>query len=221
MEVMKGNTVRAIDIDRLGRVESKTGPKYLAHWVLKSAQRDKMVLWYQKVLGMTLVFENKMISFLTYDHEHHRLAIVSLPRPAKLMIGLSRIYRKLYGLDHIAFNFGSLRELLSKYRALKEQGIEPIWCINHGPTTSVYYEDPDGNRLEFQSDNFDRPEDLQAFAEGLDFVKNPIGVNFNPDLLWDKLEAGVPEVELRKRGSATPPGKKPVGGMRAITWRTL
>jgi catechol 2,3-dioxygenase-like lactoylglutathione lyase family enzyme len=217
----KTATFQSIDLDRLGKVESSGGPKYLAHWVLKSAQRDKLVPWYQKVLGMELVFQNDMVTFLTYDHEHHRLAIIKLPAAAKPMIALAKVYRKFYGLDHIAFNFGSLRELLGKYRALKTQGVEPMWCINHGPTTSIYYEDPDGNRIEFQSDNFDTAEDLQQFATGLDFDKNPIGVNFDPDLLWEKLEAGVPEAELRQRGSATPEGKKPVGGMKAINWRTL
>lgn len=214
-------TMRAMDIDRLGKVESRTGPKYLAHWVLKSAQRDRMVLWYCKVLGMELVFENQMVSFMTYDHEHHRLAIIKLPGAARLMLPLARIYRKFYGLDHIAFNFGSLRELLEKYRALKAQEILPVWCINHGPTTSIYYEDPDGNRLEFQSDNFDTAEDFQKFAIGLDFNRNPIGVNFDPDLLWQKLESGLPLKDLRQRGSATPAGKKPIAGLRTINWRTL
>ena len=215
------STARSIEPDRIGRVKSANGPQYLAHWVLKSAQRKRMVEWYKAVLGMELVFENKLISFLTYDQEHHRLAIISLPGVAKLLVPLSKLYRKLYGIDHIAFNFGSLKELLDKYRELKEKDIEPIWCINHGPTTSIYYEDPDGNRLEFQSDNFEHPKDLQDFATGLDFHKNPIGVNFDPDYLWEKLEAGIPEAELRKRGSGTRPGRREVGGMRAITWRTL
>ena len=218
---MEMKTIRAIDLDRLGHVDNPGAPKYLAHWVLKSARRKRMVPWYQAVLGMEIVFENDMLTFMTYDHEHHRLAIVGLPKLAMPAAWIGKVYRKFYGLDHIAFNFGSLSELLYKYRALKAQGIEPVWCINHGPTTSIYYEDPDGNRLEFQTDNFDTTEDLQQFAMSLDFHRNPIGVNFDADLLLDKLEAGVPEAQLRKRGSATPPGKKPVGGYRAINWRTL
>ncbi len=217
----KPKTFQGMSIDEMGTYKSPTGPKYLAHWVLKSAQREKMVPWYQTVLGMKIAFQNDMLTFLTYDEEHHRLAIIGLPKPAKGMLKLSRLYRKFYGLDHIAFNFGTLRELLLKYRQVKADGIEPIWCINHGPTTSIYYEDPDGNRLELQSDNFHDAQDLQEFAIGLDFQKNPIGVNFDPDLLWEKLEAGMPESELRQRGSATPEGKKEIGGMKAINWRTL
>jgi hypothetical protein len=41
------------------------------------------------------------------------------------------------GLHHMAFTFKSLRELLDTYTRLKESGIRPNWCINHGPTTSM------------------------------------------------------------------------------------
>lgn len=217
----KVKTFQTMDVEKLGKVEGRGRPRYLAHWVLKSAQRERMVPWYQKVLGMEIVFQNEMLTFLTYDGEHHRLAIIGIPKLGKTMLPVARLHRKFYGLDHLAFNFGTLRELLMKYRELSAEGIEPVWCINHGPTTSIYFEDPDGNRLEFQSDNFADPEGLQEFALSLDFQKNPIGVNFDPNVLWEKLEAGVPESELRQRGSGTADGKKPVGGMRAINWRTL
>ena len=83
---MGKETIRAIDLEKLGRVHNPGAPKYLAHYVLKSAQRHKLVPWYQAALGMELVFENKQLSFMTYDGEHHRLAIISLPRAARPMI---------------------------------------------------------------------------------------------------------------------------------------
>lgn len=34
---------------------------------------------------------------------------------------------------------------------------------NHGPTTSLYYRDPDGNQIETQVDNFETAEEATAF----------------------------------------------------------
>ena len=41
------------------------------------------------------------------------------------------------------------------YKRLKQQDIVPWWCINHGPTTSMYYRDPDNNQIELQVDIFE------------------------------------------------------------------
>src|SRR3546814_11674198 len=79
--------------------------------------------------------------------------------------------------------FGSLGDLLANYIRLKNIGILPYWCINHGPTTSLYYRDLDGNQIETQVDNFDTPEKLTAFFKSEAFQENPLGVQFDPDLL--------------------------------------
>ncbi len=101
-------------------------------------------------------------------------------------------------------------------------GINPVWCINHGPpTTSMYYEDPDGNRLELQADNFGTNEELMAWIAGGEFESNPIGVEFDPDVLERLLMAGRPHTELIRRGSAPPDGRRPRSGLRTIRWKTL
>ena len=58
---------------------------------------------------------------------------------------------------------------------LKGEGIEPYWCLNHGPTTSMYYKDPDGNKVELQIDNFDTDETNRWMGSG-EFAQNPIGI---------------------------------------------
>ena len=99
----------------------------------------------------------------------------------------------------------ALHDLMHTYNRLKnEHGILPEFCVNHGPTTSMYYFDPDKNQIELQVDNV--PED--SFAEYFDngeFTDNPIGITFDPDELTAKLAAGVPEAELLKRPDGTPP----------------
>jgi catechol-2,3-dioxygenase len=209
----------------LSEIEQYTphnAPDRFAHLVFKTAQPDRMVDWYCKVFDAQVVFRNPLLVFLTYDrHEHHRIAIVRLPKLLAPVRVITRLYRKMYGLDHVAFTFGDLGKLLRNYRRLKQQGIVPVWAINHGPTTSLYYEDPDGNRFEFQVDNFATLDELQSYAQTDAFLKNPIGVNFDPDYLLEQLESGVPERDLLKQGAGTRPGTKSVAGLRALSWKTL
>jgi catechol-2,3-dioxygenase len=56
-------------------------PTKLAHVVLKTSQSNfhAMCDFYKKFLGAHAVFENGFLCFLTYDDEHHRIAIAALP----------------------------------------------------------------------------------------------------------------------------------------------
>ncbi|MES1939971.1 biphenyl-2,3-diol 1,2-dioxygenase [Salinisphaera sp. T5B8] len=199
-----------------------SGPKYIAHWVLKTPRRDKLVDWYKKVFGAEVVHSDDMITFLSWDEESHRLALVSLPRALRFVFPFgSRLRRKIFGIDHIAHSFGSLEALLSSYARIKQQGIKPVWCINHGPTTSIYYEDPDGNRHEFQVDNFPTLAETKKYFDSQEFADNPIGVNFDPDYLLERLKQGTPEKELLKRGAGTRPGTRQPENKKTLTWRTL
>ena len=103
------------------------------------------------------------------------------------------------GVDHVAYTFGSLGDLLDTYTRLKEAGIEPYWPVHHGPTLSLYYRDPDGNRMEFQVDCFATVEEGNAYMHSDAFSTNPIGVQFDPDVLVEQYRSGVPEAELLKR----------------------
>lgn len=202
--------------------QASAGPRAVwAHWVLKTAQADRLIRWYSEVFGASVVHASERVVFLSWDAEHHRLAVVRMPKPLLPLGWIMRASRKFYRLDHIAFSFPSLQALLELYRRLALKGIKPVWSINHGPTTSIYYEDPDGNRLEFQCDNFSTVQDCTKFMEGPVFRDNPIGVNFDPDFLYERMQQGVPEAELLRQGAGTPPGKKLASGMRAINWRTL
>ena len=51
------------------------------------------------------------------------------------------------GMDHVAYGYRSLGELLDKYVELKAAGVLPYWSIHHGITVSLYYADPDGNQF--------------------------------------------------------------------------
>ena len=172
-------------------------PRKLAHIVLQAKRFREMVAWYEKVLGARVVHAHgEAICFLTYDDEHHRIAIAAMPDIQEK----GEIPQT--GMHHVAFTFGTMGDLLSNYRRLKQEGILPFWCINHGPTTSMYYEDPDKNHVELQIDNFTSDDEFQAFMQTGEFAANPIGVDYDPDVLCGRYEAGDPESELIKQGSA-------------------
>jgi hypothetical protein len=63
----------------------------------------------------------------------------------------------------MCFTYASLKDMGAKYRAPKARGVMPVWCVNHGPGTSLYYKDPDGNQVECQVDNFENMDDAVAF----------------------------------------------------------
>ncbi|AUW57817.1 biphenyl 2,3-dioxygenase [Sphingobium sp. SCG-1] len=174
-------------------------PIKLAHFVLRTSRFEELVNWYKLVMHATASYENPGLAFLTYDGEHHRIAVVSIP-------ALGEQSSASAGLHHVAFTYGSLADLLENHARLKALGIEPAWAINHGPTTSLYYKDPDGNHLEFQVENFDTVEEATQFFFTDAFNINPIGVEFDPDALRERLLAGENEEELKRRPPSGPVG---------------
>lgn len=174
-------------------------PAKLAHCVLRTNNFDKMREFYKVFLGAHAVFENDTLSFMTYDEEHHRIALINMP-------DIENKHRQSSGLEHIAFTFDSLHDLVLAYLQRKENGILPFWPINHGLTTSVYYKDPDGNILETQVDNFATEEESMAFMHSEAYRINPIGVDFEIADLIARLKAGEDEAQIKKRPASGPRG---------------
>ncbi|KAF7557126.1 hypothetical protein G7Z17_g934 [Cylindrodendrum hubeiense] len=174
-------------------------PIGLAHVVLRTANYKPMVAFYKAFLGAHATFENDQLTFLTYDEEHHRLAIGYIP-------GTSEKIPTSSGLEHIAFQFSTLGDLMQAYEQRKARGILPIWCVNHGPTTSIYYQDPDGNQLETQVDNFDTVEEASEFMTSPEYAENPLGADFDPTEMIAKLRNGEDERTIKKRANIGPRG---------------
>lgn len=181
-------------------------PSKFAHAVLRTNKLAAMVEWYKTVLQAEIVAESKILAFMTYDDEHHRLAIAAIP-------GLVDRAPHSVGLDHLAYTYANLGELVATYERLKAACILPVVTINHGPTTSMYYRDPDGNKVELQIDNFDTVEELKGFFRSGEFTRNQFGVNFDADELARKYHAGVPESELKKYVPAGPPDQSTMARM--------
>jgi catechol-2,3-dioxygenase len=160
-------------------------PKF-HHINLKTNRLQEMIDWYATVVGTRVTFQRDDIAFITNDEANHRIALWAgrpLEEPADV--------RFMTGLHHTAFEYRSLDELLVSWTRLERDGILPKFCLDHGPTTSFYYEDPDGNHVELQSDNWDNSLQSGQFmhADPM-FLEDPIGKPVDPPKL----------IEARKRG---------------------
>ncbi|WP_319456949.1 MULTISPECIES: VOC family protein [unclassified Mycobacterium] len=169
----------------------------LAHVVLQTPQLPAMRDWYAKVLGAHVVYEESMMCFLTFDEEHHRVALIGLP--PELLVERTPV---TIGMAHSAFTFPTLGDLVDKYLELKADGIEPRVPVQHGVTTSMYYRDPDGNMVELQIDNFASADEATDYMRGSEYAADPIGPSFDPDELAEAYRAGTPGSGLISRAWA-------------------
>jgi catechol-2,3-dioxygenase len=175
----------------------RIAPARMAHFVIRTNRYAECVSWYQKLFEADTVFANDKATFMAFDAEHHRLAIINQPE-------LTDGSRSQSAIDHVAFSFDRLDDLMANYERLRDIGILPVHSLNHGPTTSVYYADPSGNRVELQVDNFPTSAEAGEFFKSKEFAANIVGVAFDAEVLLAKLKSGTPVVDLLKQGSAPP-----------------
>jgi catechol-2,3-dioxygenase len=166
-----------------------TRPKF-AHVVLQTSRVEEMRDWYCRVLDAHVVYEGHGLCFVTFDDEHHRVAFMGAPTE------LAPRDPGTAGMHHTAYTFATLGDLLDRYEALKEHGIEPKAPIQHGVTTSLYYQDPDGNFIELQIDNFATPDQATAYMNGDEYEGNPVGVAFDPARMCTALDEGATVQEV-------------------------
>jgi len=167
-------------------------PVKLAHIVYMTRRYEAMIAWYQDVFEATVVHQDPALAFLTYDDEHHRFAFANLDvlKPEAGGPEAGEI-----GVNHVAYTYASPGDLLQTYARLKVAGLTPYWPVHHGMTLSLYYKDPDGNRLELQVDAC-TAEEASAMMSGGAFAANPIGVEFNPEVLLAQYERGADAATL-------------------------
>lgn len=133
----------------------------LQHFGLTTANLDAMTDWYHRVLGMTIHHRAQVppglqsrapfsaAAFISNDEVHHRLVFFEMPG---LVADPDRSRHPR--LQHFAFEYQNLDELLGTYTRLKGLGILPVWAADHGLATAFYYEDPDQNIVELNVNNY-------------------------------------------------------------------
>jgi catechol-2,3-dioxygenase len=168
------------------------------HFNLKTTRLQELIDWYAAVVGADVTFRDTTGAWLTNDAANHRIALLAFPDfvddPEK---------ETHTGMHHSAFEYGSFEELNASYLRLREEGIEPDICIDHGMTLSYYYKDPDGNHVELQVDAFgDWSASKQWMHTSPEFEANPIGVFVDPAQIAAAAAAREPFAEIHRRAMA-------------------
>ena len=94
-------------------------PKF-AHNVFQTAHHEAMRDWYCTVLDGHVVYEDATLTFLTFDDEHHRVALLHPPIEFQAKTATTA------ALHHSAYTFDSIDALLERYTMLRDKGITPL-----------------------------------------------------------------------------------------------
>jgi catechol 2,3-dioxygenase len=136
--------------------------KKIGHVLLRVADLERSKRFYRDVLGFHVAEEDPGHGrdvFMTLGDDFHTLDLVQHPSPDDT----ARPSRTQLGLGHIAFQVASYDALGDAYRSLLERGVEIERAVDHVNQRSLYFMDPDGNRLEIY---FEMSGALAHFPDG-------------------------------------------------------
>lgn len=183
----------------------------LHHYGIVTKQPDALVEWYAKVVGV----ERNLVTGASFgdapdspygvwvgnDNEHHRIAIVRPPALEDLPYSERAKYPRV---QHSAWQYDSVADLMESYGRIRDAGIRPVVCTHHGISVAFYYKDPDGNVVELLADAFGDAVRSREYMRTSEEVRtNPMGTLIDPDkMLAAYQEGGSNDYELQARAFA-------------------
>jgi len=118
---------------------------YLSHFELYVLDVASMEEFYTRYLGFVVTDrgegKNAMVFLSRNPDEHHQLVLN--PRQSHKTVESP--------VDHISFRIDSIANLRVFHKALLS-GPTVLETVSHGTTWSIYFRDPEGNRLELFTD---------------------------------------------------------------------
>ena len=124
-----------------------SGPIF-SHIGLYVADMDRMVSFYTATMLFHVTDRGSLngasITFLSRDpSEHHQLVFV----------GGRTVDRSTKLLNQMSFRLGSLGELIHFVKQLPKEDVSDLEPVFHGNAWSLYFRDPEGNRIEVFADS--------------------------------------------------------------------
>jgi len=182
----------------------------LQHYGVTTGNLDAMIDWYRKVLGMTVNYRASMppgaqnrapfsaMAFVGNDEVHHRIVFFeapgAVPDPDK-----PRHVR----VQHVAFEYQTIDDLLGTYARLKAVGIMPMMAVDEGLQTGLYYTDPDQNSVELNVNNYGNEwtatEHMRTASQS---GERSTRAQIDPEKMIAARKAGASSWELHERAFA-------------------
>jgi catechol 2,3-dioxygenase len=182
----------------------------LHHWGMRTAKFQEMVDWYSTVVGFETVLSSDspaQVAFVTNDEQHHRGGFFSPPgvtdNPGR---------GTMPGVNHLAWEYDTLDDLLATWSRLDEQGIRAVLTTDHGPSFSFYYKDPENNTVELTCLAYDDLAKVKERLRSPENIRNPMGQPVTPEQLIAAREQGSSLAEIHERalaGDYVPEGPAP------------
>ncbi len=165
-----------------------------SHVGIYATDVDRMVDFYTRVLRFVISDRGKTtysgvdIAFMTRDPAEHHQFVIAAGRPADLSFST---------INQISFRVDSLQTLRELHERLKrEPGVKMLGPVTHGNAVSLYFQDPEGNRVECLIDTpWHVPQPYRI----------PVDLSLTDQEIWSKIE---------KDARATP-GFKPMAEWKA------
>lgn len=130
----------------------------------------RMEDFYTRVLGLPVTDRGTLpggptLVFLSRDPDQHHQVVLVTGRPPGVEYNV---------VNQISFKLPALADLKAMHARLREEGIKEFRIVTHGNAWSVYFPDPEGNRVELFVDTpwhtpqpFAEPFDIEAPVEAI------------------------------------------------------
>jgi catechol-2,3-dioxygenase len=174
-------------------------PLRIAEVVLRTSRYDQMRAWYASVLEIDPYCEHLPPTALQGPAEdgNGEPSWASQSRLCFFRLLLDHPYMQVValfdvpatglaapagpGLHHMQLRDASLLTMATRYRRLKALCIQPFRTVDHGPSLSFYYHDPDSNVVEIAASNHASVEAYLAALASPQFKRNPSGHHVDAD----------------------------------------
>ena len=139
---------------------------------------DRMVDFYTRFLGFVVSDRGTSsgehgIVFMTRDPSEHHQLVMAAGRPADTPFNV---------VNQISFRVDSLRTLRELHAGLKNEPVTILGPVTHGNALSVYFLDPEGNRIELLIDTpWYVPQPMRI----------PVDLSLPDDQLWAWIEERI------------------------------